>query len=247
MLFAFLISILGFAIAIRTSDELISRSLFSRSEMTKIGTAYIAMVCFALVVTSREWFSLWIAVFAPLTLLMISLGIIIRNRKLAFRMKFKEALSFLLLKMRSGKSFRLAFSELIAESEAHFRAKLSEISSVVAFSQQKVEISSDPFINEIVNEFIMIDRAPHSATRRVSLFRDKLRLEDDFRHRSGQVLARIRAQSLVMTGLFLAVLVFMIVKFGWTANSRTFTVSLFLFSLGALWIWLGGRRLKWKV
>ncbi|MES2963436.1 MAG: hypothetical protein V4760_06065 [Bdellovibrionota bacterium] len=105
----------------------------------------------------------------------------------------------------------------------------------------------DPFVREFVDELALIDRHPHLAVRRLETFRDKIEIEESFRRRSGQVLARIRAQSSVMTGLYLAVSAFMIAKFGWSANAKLFAIATTSFGIGAIWLWCGGRNLKWKV
>lgn len=247
MLIAFFISLLGFAFAHRISRELIRRNLFASEEMTKIGTIYFAMVFVMLNLVPHRLFALWLGVFVPLLLLMMCLALAVRRRLIIFRAKVKETLSLILLKMKAGKSFRLAFSEVIGESESSLRVKLSEIFSVVAFSQQQARFSDDSFIREVIIELKKVDQNPHSAIRMLTVFRDKLRFEDEFRHKSGQVLARIRIQSLVMVGLYLAVATFMVIKFGWRSNAQTIVSSAFLFLLGSVWIWVGGRNLKWKV
>lgn len=247
MLFSFSVSLLGFAIVIRISDQMITRKLFERGEMTKIGTAYFVSVIGLVLMLPHHRLAMWSAVFAPLILMIMCLALIVRKRSKAFRTRVREAITLMLLKMKTGKSFRISLSEVIAEADPHLRMKLSEISSVVVFSQQKTSLSGDPFVSELIHEFILIDRNPHNASRRLAVLRDKLRIEDDFRRRSGQVLARIRAQSMIMTGLYLAVLIFVITKFGWKPHAKVIGISVALFFAASIWIWLGGRSLKWKV
>jgi hypothetical protein len=262
-MFIILISILGFAIGIRNSELLIAGNLFEKRAMTKIGTAYLVLVLILLFALPRGYFSVWISIFVPLLITAIAVFVIMKKRAMDFRDSFIAALTLISLKMKAGRSFRQSFSEVAAESEPRLRAKLSEIGSAVVFSPQNPDpnrnslqlnantaisaFTSHQFIGEVVEELIRIDRQPHAASRRLAVFRDKLRLEDDFRRRSGQVLARIRAQSLIMTGLYVALAFFMAIKFGWRENSRLFAISLGLFTSGAIWLWRGGRNLKWKV
>lgn len=248
MLFAFLISILGFAVAYRISKFFIHRNLLSKSEMTKIGTAFLVVAISFIAIVPRARIALWIAIFLPLSMMAFSLVVLVKTRAKRFRERFLETLTLILLKMKSGKSFRQALAESVDESDRSHRTKLGEIANVVAFSQQdEVASISDEFVREVVVEFKRVDQSPHSAIRRLTVFRDKLRIEDDFRHRSGQALAQIRAQSFVMSGLYLAVLLFTLHRFGWRKNSDVFLASFALFACGAIWIWFGGRRMKWKV
>lgn len=248
MMFVFLVSLLGFAVAYRISMSFVHRNHLANSDMTKIGTACFLITLALLVMLPRERFMLWIAIFLPLMIMAFSLAALVKMRSKRFRERFRETLTLILLKMKTGKSFRQALAESIDESEPQHRVKMGEIVNVVAFSQQEESASiSDEFVREAIAEFKRVDQSPHASIRRLTVFRDKLQIEDDFRHRSGQALAQIRAQSLVMTGLYLAVLVFTLHRFGWRSNSGLFITSALLFVCGAAWIWIGGRRMKWKV
>jgi hypothetical protein len=247
MVFAFFASILGCVIGIRTLDRLIADHLFEKKEMTKIGTAYFCAVILTALILPHSYLSLWISVFVPLAVITITLFALVKKRSARFRIAVGEALALVSLKMKAGRSFRQAYSEVAAESRPLLRAKLTEIGSVVVFSQQRIESMGDAFINEVIEELTIVDRQPHSATRRLAIFREKLRIEDDFRRRSGQVLARLRAQSLIMTVLFVAMLAFMAWRFGFKQNMRVFLCSTLLFSAGSAWMLRGGRNLRWKV
>lgn len=247
MLYTFTIAIFGFTFAARISESLIERNLFERAELTKIGTGYLLVVIFLALSLPKTHFSVWIAIFAPIVALSAALFALLRRRSRRFRESFVEVLALIALKMKSGRSFRQSFSEVSAESSSVIRAKLSEIGSVVVFSQQKKILTGDGFIAEVIDELTRIDQQPHAATRRLANFREKLRIEDDFRRRAGLVVARIRAQSLIMTGLYLALTAFIAWHFGWRKYLPLYAGSAFLFTIGAFWIWLGGRNHKWKV
>jgi len=268
MLFTLIISIFGFAVGIRISESLVGQNLFNQLEMTKIGTAYFALVIFLTLLLPKSHLSAWFAIFAPLLLMIVFISLLVKNRSHAFRVALSESLTLIALKMKAGRSFRQSFSEVAAESNPILRAKLSEIGSLVVFSQQNrdearsdstkssdqvlksigvADVKVNNFVLEVIEELKRIDRQPHAASRRLNVFRDRLRIEDDFRRRSGQVLARIRAQSMIMTGIYVAMAIFIASKFGWRSNIRIFMVSTILFALGSLWIWRGGRNIKWKV
>jgi Flp pilus assembly protein TadB len=247
MLFAFFASLFGFAFAYRIAHHFIDHHLFHKREMTKIGTAYFACVIVASSAIPHSRFAVWLIVFAPLVFIFVFLEILVSGRSRAFRRNFVNVLSLVILKMKSGHSFRESFAQAIDESGEELQSILSEIASVVAFSQQENGHRFDPFITEMVEELTLIDRQPHAAVKRLDTLRNRLKVENEFRRRSGQVLSRIRAQSLVMTVLFVAILVFMSVKFGFHRNASVIGVSATLFACGSAWMWLGGRNLKWKV
>lgn len=247
MLFVFVISLLGFASALRIARVLESRQLFARDELTKIGTIVFACVIALATTLPHTLACAWLAIFLPLVCAAFSLSVRVSRRSRAFKRECASLLSIVTLKMKSGRSFRHSLDEAIAESAPRVRAKFAEVAAVVAFSQQRSGTPIDPFVRELVEELALVDRHPHAAIRRLETYRDKIEIEEDFRRRSGQVLARIRAQSLVMTGLYLAVATFMIARFGWSANARLFALATVSFGLGAIWLWLGGRKMKWKV
>lgn len=242
-----IVTTLGFMFGSRIAHQFIARDLFDRVLMTKIGTTYLVCVIALAIVLPRSHTSMWCAIFAPLAVLALALLASVSRRSRNFKRDVLAALSSVALKMKSGRSFRQSLSETTNELEPHLRAKFTEIMSVVAFSQQSASTIRDPFVHHLIEEFVIIDRNPHSSMRRLGVLREKLRIEEEFRRRSGQVLARLRAQSLVMCGLYLAIFAFMVWKFGWHANVRALMTSLILFGIGVAWMWIGGRTLQWKV
>lgn len=246
-MFVFLVSTLGISFAIRIFTQLAQANLFAKNELTKIGTAVFFAVFALLLLLSHTRTAAWFAIFVPIAVAVIVLLVLMQRRSKSFRSQIVESLSLMVLKMKSGKSFRSSLSEVVAESHPGVRVKLTEVASAVAFSQQTNTKASDLFVREIVSELIMVDQNPHAAIKRLSALRDRLRVEDEFRRKSGQVLARIRGQSFMMSGMYFAIFTFMVYRFGWSTNIRSLSISLFLFAIGTAWVWLGGRSLKWKV
>lgn len=247
MLFVFVIALIGFASALRIAHSLESRQLFARSELTKIGTGIFVCASALAIALPHTFVCAWLAIFFPIVFAAFALSLRVSRRSHSFRLECATLLAIVSLKMKSGRSFRASFDEAIAESDARVRAKFTEIAAVVAFSQQRSGMRIDSFVQNFVDELALIDRLPHLAVRRLETLRDKIEIEEDFRRRSGQVLARLRAQSFVMSGLYLAVSCFMIAKFGWSANAKLFALATTSFAIGALWLWFGGRNMKWKV
>jgi Flp pilus assembly protein TadB len=247
MLFTFTLMMSALVFATRITSSVVTRHLLTTEQMTKIGTIYVLTLACGVVFARESRVLLWVFAFFPQAFFLAAVFILHVSRTCAFRARFIEALSLVILKMKSGKSFRHAFSETITESDPYLREKLAEINDLVVFSQQHALTQHTAFIRHLVCELRLADQAPHASLKRLQTFRDRLRGEDDFRRRSGQVLRQIRAQSLLMVGLYVAVMAFVIRQFGFRPHIRLISVSLLLFTLGISWIWLGGRRLKWKV
>lgn len=247
MFYVMLLTFLGSIFVIRISAKLDAHKIFSRSELAKIVIGYFSIVLIAVYFFVRTHFQMWCAVFGALVIVVFLLIYLGKKRTQNFRTHIIETLTAMILKMKSGRSFKQSLSDVIAESDGQMRAKLSEIASAVVFSQQGSTRISDQFVSELITEFIQMERNAHSSMRRLVTLRDRLKLEDGFRRKSGQVLSRVRAQSLLMSGLFVAILFYMINRFGWRDNSHIMIAAIILFNLGSLWIWIGGRRLKWKV
>lgn len=249
MLITYAIALSGILFAVRTTSLVVVRyHLLNREVMTKIGTCYCVMLVTALIFLSRTSVSLlWLLTFAPQVMFILAMFALRVHRTVSFRKRFTDSLSLLILKMRAGKGFRQALMEVITEGEPHVRVRLGEIRELVVFSPQQESVSETKFVRDIISEFRLADSSPHSALRRVQAFRDRLRAEDDFRRRSGQVLRQIRAQAVLLSSLYLAVLLFVIRSFGYESVATLVLMSVFLFVCGITWIWCGGRKLKWKV
>ncbi len=252
MYFSFVIVLSGMLFAVRIATDVIDRyNLLTRSLMTKIGTTYSVQLIAISLILPHRYVILWTFAFGPQLIFVAVMWALRLFRAHRFRKQFAESLSLLILKMRSGKAFRQAFAEIIQETdkvtEAMVKVRLGEIRDLVVFSQQQNRAPSSEFIQEIVTEFRIADREAHAALRRMQTFRARIRCEDDFRRKSGQILRQIRAQSLLLAGLYFAVLIFVVKRFGFQKNSTCIAFSLFLFACGLTWIWTGGRKIKWKV
>jgi len=81
----------------------------------------------------------------------------------------------------------------------------------------------------------------------VKALRRQLKLMEDFRRRSGQVTEQMKMQALIVTALYLGLLFFVIKQFGFKNHQSLILISGFIFLIGLLWIFLIGRRMKWKV
>ncbi len=245
--FAFVITLSALMFAVRIIVRAHRENILSESVLTKIGTAYFCALIFISYICSSTLLVLWFASFAPLIALILFFEFARFTRRRAVYKAFSESLNLTLLKMKSGKSFRQSFTEVINEMHATHAQRMREIFDIVVFTQQDKAVLHDHFLTMIVRELRFADQNPHSAITRLQTLRQRIKIEENFRRRSGQALKQVRAQSILMSGLFLAVICFVVSNFGFTRHQHLILISLTLFSCGLFWIHSGGKKLKWKV
>lgn len=247
MLIAYIITMSALMFATRIMVRVHRENIFTESALTKIGTAYFCALIAFNYFSSANIFALWLASFAPLVFFNVIIAIARFYRTRAFHRAFSDSLNLTLLKMKSGKSLRQSFTEVMSELPSTDAQRLREIFDIVVFTQQDKAVLQSNFVSMIVRELRVADQNPHSAIKRLQTLRMRIKIEEDFRRRSGQALKQVRAQSILMTGLFLAVVCFVIASFGFARHQHLILIAFTLFSIGLFWIHQGGRKLKWKV
>ena len=246
MLIAFLILLVGTVSAIRMSHFFVVQKIILRSSMPKIGTLYFLAVIAVLIFSGRSLLHLWIGVFLPLLFFLAVVAVLKARREARFREEIYHIMNRLILKMKSGKSLRHAMGDLLQEVDPFMRHKFGEIFDFVVFSQHQ-EKKPSAFVSAIIFELKKVDEEPHAAIRRLITYRDRLQIEAEFRRRSGQIVQQIRIQAILLSGLYLAVLLFVGREFGFRKNLSEIGISLLLFFIGLAWIVFGGRKMRWKV
>lgn len=246
-LFAFVITMSALMFAVRIIVRARRENILSDHALTKIGTAYFFALILINYFCSSTILVVWFASFAPLTALILFFEIARFTRRRAVYKAFSESLNLTLLKMKSGKSFRQSFAEVIGEMQSSHAQRMREIFDIVVFTQQDKGVLHGRFLTMIVRELQFADQNPHSAITRLQTLRQRIKIEENFRRRSGQALKQVRAQSILMSGLFLAVVCFVVSNFGFTRHQHLILVAVTLFSVGLFWIHRGGKKLRWKV
>ena len=250
MIIVFCATAIGFAIAFRICALSIDRKLATRSTLTKIGTVASIASIYAVERLARTRFDACAAAFAPAAILLATFAIECARQESRFRSELYACLNACILRMKAGEGFRPALDGAIADSDARARPRLIELRDVVVFSQQAggFAISSARASRSLAlagRELSLADRDSHSAIRRCVALRDRIRLEDEFRRKSGQAARQARAQSLVLAGLYLATLAYVASQFGIVANARALAASGAMFVVGLGWTQMIGRKRKW--
>jgi Flp pilus assembly protein TadB len=249
MLIVFCATALGCALAFRIRALALASRIASREALTKIGTGLALAGCAAIALLARSRLHALAAAIAPSLALLGYFAIERARRESRFRSELYGFLNSLILRMKSGEGFRSALDGAIEDADARARPRLLELRDVVVFSQQAPKPARERARGRALalaaRELALADRDAHAAIRRCSALRDRVRLEDEFRRKSGQASRQARAQSLVLLGLYLATLAFVAREFGISRHARALALSLALFACGLAWTQLAGRKMKW--
>ena len=252
MIIVFIATAFGCAFAFRICALALERKVSSRATLIRIGTVGALLSALTIATFARTRTQAWMLAVAPALALLAHFAIERARRESRFRSELYGFLNACILRMKSGEAFRPALDGAIEDADPRARPRLRELRDVVVFSQQSPEcgaVRAKVFGRTLAlaaRELALADRDSHSATRRCSALRDRVRLEDEFRRKSGQASRQARAQSLVLAGLYLATFAFVGHHFGIAKNLRLLGASALLFATGLFWTQTTGRKLKWK-
>ncbi|HEX4923014.1 MAG TPA: hypothetical protein VFV50_02975 [Bdellovibrionales bacterium] len=208
--------------------------------------APILIVC-AVVSSANHPILAWSAVCFVVACLVVSQFVIRAHRENKFRADFLDYIERVIMFVRSGKPFRLALTNACDDIEPFTQKKIAKILEFVFFSQQSDLMTADLPTQNLVRELMAIDRSVHKSLERLVIFRRNLRLEHEFRSKAGQALRRMRWQSYILTGLYLALLAFVLNMFSWREIWPFLWISVTFFVTGLCWMMLAGRKIKWKI
>ncbi|MBL7689534.1 MAG: hypothetical protein JNJ49_15965 [Bdellovibrionaceae bacterium] len=256
-------SLFGYLILAQSAVRFLRARWVSPLELTKIGTAsFVIAFLVGKVVNMHSLMQLWLVVNAAPVLVFVSTGFLIYSRRRTFEARVDELLVSLLFLMKQGNSMRSALDIVTQQSSPTMRVHVRELTRAVVFSQQESELELpeksskddrnsprswlfDRSFARLVSELRWIDRESPTPVRSLNDLRERLRNETKIRRRSGQATAQTRAQSIVMTLLFVALAIFSMSFFGTSEVVRWILLSAPLFIVGSIWIWRGGRRIRW--
>lgn len=246
-LLAFFISLFGIRLSIQITDKMFERRLIDRSLRSKMRVlAPISIVCVVISSANRPILA-WSVVCCALICLVVSQFVIRAHRENKFRAEFLDYIERVIMLVRTGKPFRLALSSAIDDIEPFTQKKIGKILEFVFFSQHSDLLAADLPMQNIVSELVAIDRSAHKTLERLVLLRRNLRLELEFRSKAGQVMRRMRWQSYILTGLYIALLVFMLNMFTWREIWPFLWISVTFFVTGLCWMMFAGRKIRWKI
>lgn len=201
----------------------------------------------AILIFSTHFLSIWIIVvgFSLMLSAFSRFAIYLREKK--FEDNFCHFLDLVILEMRAGTSFRSALQRVNQSHDAFTQQKVAKILEILRFSKTPTDKTASPFLSDVIEEFVNIDQNSHNSLSRLNQLRGRLKTVSDFRRKSGQALAQIRAQGLVMLALYFATFAFLKVFVPEFEHGLELLLSVLLLLIGTSTLFLYGRRYKWKV
>lgn len=250
-------SVAGWMSASHLATLLVRERIISAFDMTKIGTGVSLMVMSSFFIKPpRSQFDAWIRLQLPVSLSLAGAFLLARMRNSSFENQIEEWISNLIMRMRRGYSLGGALEDEARKNSTSNRIRMLAIARSVTFSPQK---PSDHLLNEpekvvlsrrdreIAKEFYRINLCASHQIVELDRWRTQIREQRIFRRRSIQAMAQVRAQSTMLSLVFFIIAVFSTFAFGWQAVREAMGIAFPMFAIGSIWIWRGGRRVKWTV
>lgn len=247
MLKSTFLTVLGLIIAHRTHVIGEKNNLFTN----KFSTSRHVLVLFLQLMISfflfehvhLLFFEIVVVFLTPL--MMMKVTIIAREKRM--RAHFVSLLDALLIRMRSGKSFRDAFTLQLNDSDPLLRVLMSEFHSSLIYKRPLDELFFQKDIREYFAELAVIDEQNHRCVERLRAYRRKLKVKQDFRQKSRQALMQVHAQSGILA-LMYSLLLFVLILRGEVSRYLPIVIgSIVLFILGMGCLQLIGRGYRWKI
>lgn len=245
MLTIFSISMLGFLINHRILSSVAHDFAFSQHFVRSLLLSNLVVVGIILATASSA------------TLLWLFIGILLITLKLfplilrffltkKLRSQLIPLLDYTVLGLQSGKSFRSSLASAIENQHGWVRSQLREVFESLQISNCSIAVKS-AVLKDFQQELLRIDQSKNRCVDQVKSLRQQLKMQENFRRRSGQVTQQIKMQAIIVTALYVALFVFVILQFGFKAHQNLILASLLIFVCGLCAIFLIGKGMKWKV
>ncbi|MCB0367979.1 MAG: hypothetical protein KDD45_00720 [Bdellovibrionales bacterium] len=178
----------------------------------------------------------------------IYLSPLIIKKKLEEEMKDKIIIfiDHSILSIQSGLSVRPALVKSLAEFDGWIKTQLSLMINNLINGKDSNQFNSK-IIKKFYGELLKIEKSKVKILEQLKNFRQQLKMEQNLRRRSRQVTMNLKIQSLIMTIMYLGVSFFVYSNFDTSILNPTMLISIFMFAVGQLMIFLIGRKIKWKI
>lgn len=213
-----------------------------RATLTKIGTAFVLVQIFFAISLNSNHFLIFFAQIGLVCAFLARKFFENWQKQLSERQSSLEFLNQIIIRMRSGESFRSSSQLLIQQN-----ARWSKWNGAVVFQPQNNFTSVWQEERLIYQEFVNIHAQPHQAMPRLLALREQLHKLSDFRRRSGQVLLQVRMQAAILLIMQIALSVFVVWKWGLKNQLGLLILASVLHLLGLLTLALMGRKIKWTL
>lgn len=245
MLIVFSISLFGHVLVHRIFSSVAREFAFSQHWVRFLSIMNLFVICFLTVAASTP------------TLLWLFIGILLITLKFfpailrffliqRLRRALIPLLDCMILGLQTGNSFRNSFQSAVESQSGWERMQMLEVLQSLQYPEAS-EAAKAALLKDFQSEMRTIDKSQTRCVEQVKALRRHYKMVADFRRRSGQVSQQIKMQAIIVTALYLALFVFVIMQFGFEKHRNLLFISGIVFNAGLVFIFYIGRRMKWKV
>ncbi len=145
-----------------------------------------------------------------------------------------------------GNSFRNSMQKVFIQRNDWCAIQFKNLAQSLVTSD-KIMPQTSSFLSDFKQELMQIDRSGQKMNEQLKILRRILKIEINFRRKSGQVLRNLQIQSLVLTFLYIGFIFFISSQIDLFRYKRLLFFSMVLFVFGLILTFVAGRRIKWKV
>ncbi len=246
MIINFVSSIFGQLLVNRIFSDISSEFLLSSHQSKQIQRTIFVILAAQTYLLRSSQIKHWLFI----GILLISLKFFPRIFNFFLEKRFKNnvvrLLDELILEMKMGRSFRFSLKIIAEKTSGWMGHQIKIIVQNLEKDEPSISVKSAS-VADFERMISLIDKSNSKNLDRVIGLRNHYKMLQNFRRRSGQVSAQIRMQAIIVTILYLSLLTFVIVQFGFMKQQKLIFCSISMFLLGLFVIFYVGRKLKWKV
>lgn len=245
MILKFLMTTIGFWIVNRSLHRIWHQFGFTHQHFRSLRATILASIVLFGAFTPQKLLLHWLFIGIVLITLKFFpkiLAIFIRRELQRSLLPWLDAV---VMALQSGVSLRMAAVHAAENFGGWKQTVFVDLAHSIAFSENSFAIKW-PFLAAFVTRIIEIEKSGVQCVEQIKAIRRELSMLESFRRRSGQVAMQTRLQAIIVTFLFLGLLLFVVHMFGFQRNLKIIMLSSMMFALGLGWIFLIGRRIKWK-
>lgn len=194
--------------------------------------------------TFEEIFSFFITLFVIVSILFLIVPVLLEKR---FKDNFCHYLDILVLEMKMGHTFHHSIRRAYIKCDAFMQQKVIKIIDQLDFEPSIAESENNSFANDVLKEFRIISKCKENSLKSVEFLRQKHKIRNEIRRRSGQVSSQMIFQAAIVIGIYIALMILILIWQGSVRSLPWIKLSAPLIILGVTAMYYIYRGFKWKI
>lgn len=185
-----------------------------------------------------------LSIYLPIIIFLIFEWVFLRKERKSFKDQFRILLDSIISRIKMGNSFREALHLSInSMASSKWKEDFNELKDRMVYQQPPLSSLQEYMF--VYNIFKKTDQDSQPLSK-LYYIRHTLKIESLFHAKVHQALLQIHLQSIILFGLYFPLCSFILIYYGFKYLYLVF-LSLFLFSIGALILFLGGKKIQWTL